>query len=269
MMTLNLISKGLDNLLADEKAETIACMCYLDFVSHRPFRFMVRDNAEHMSPYGMVPFTTASEGDVASGFLPLVNYCVCTSSAAATTDVPPVSWSPMTDAALVKANEHRVDLVYVYETFRLIFLNVQWRVPIALRDFTQPRYSLRVPWPISSILTRQRRNRMIQIMEAEGKKDWTLQEMINEFARLCESLVIMLGKGPCFYEAMTPDAIDCLVFGFLESLDLIFGYVPELQTTLQTYPTLLAHQQLMRNAYFKPEHFDTERVEIVRKECPQ
>lgn len=249
-------------MLADERAETIACMCYLDFVAKRPFNTILRDNAEHMSPCGIVPFISASEGDVANGFLPLVNFCLCTSpDQRMPVTLDSLSWSPVTDNAIVEANKRRVDLVYVSETFRLMFQHVQWRVPLVLKDFTQPRYSLRVPWPLSSILTYRRRNRFVEAVEAAGRKDWTIADVTAEFSRLCESLTVMLDKGPCFYSAQEPDAMDCLVFGFLESLELLQGYIPDLLSTLEQYPHLSDHQIMMREKYYNNTHMNAERME--------
>ncbi len=263
-----LYTKTRDLLLADEQALTLACIVYLDSVAKRPFQVVERDNAEFMSPFGVVPFasSTGREGDVASEFLPLVTFCSCTQDDSSPGEAE--AWTPVSDAGLVEANQRRVDLTYAAETFRLVFLHLQWCVPEVFNGFTQERYGARIPWPIGLILCHQRRRRQQAALDAAGKKDWTLAEVTSELERLCDSLVILLGSGPCFYSQQEPSALDALVFGYLKSVEPLGGHVPELFRRVAQREPLMRHKSFVEENFYKAHRLRNERVEKLLRASP-
>ena len=96
-------------------------------------------------------------------------------------------------------------------------LFISWIDQVTLEEVTKPRHGSVHPWPLSSIITWQKRTAVVKRLGALGWTNKTIDDVYNEVDNCCRALSERLENGQYFFGSR-PTELDALVFGHIFSI---------------------------------------------------
>jgi hypothetical protein len=92
---------------------------------------------------------------------------------------------------------------------------VCWCYEPILNEYTKNRYTFDLPWPISSILFRQKRQ---EIQRSLGKRFNDFSDFLEKFNKFLDQLNKLVGNRPFCSNELNPSAINALVYGHANAI---------------------------------------------------
>lgn len=201
------------------------------------FTIEMRSNAEHMSPSGKVPFLRAGAFVVAE-MDPIVAFV----------NSKGVSLTSQLDAG--QKADMRAYMSLVNNVLGNAELYLSWHDAVTLAEVTGPRHGSPHPWPLSSLLTWQKRSQVTKRLAALGWTGKSLEEVYTEVETCCRALSERLDSSPFFFGSR-PTELDALVFGHVFSV--LTTPLPDnrLKVILQQFGNLVRLGENIERDYFE------------------
>jgi len=191
-----------EQILLNDNASCLAVQAYLHMLQLE-FSVEMRANAEHMSPSGKLPFIRANNFVIAE-LDPIVSFV----------SNKGISLTEHLDAA--QKADMRAYMSLVTSVLGNAELYLSWNDDVTLNEVTLPRYGSVYPWPLSTILSYQKKWNVCKKLGALGWTSKSLDEVYAEVEHCCQALSERLdSSGNRFFFNGKPTELDALVFGHL------------------------------------------------------
>lgn len=187
-------------MLLPDNATCLAVQAFLH-MANLDFTIEMRSNSEQMSPSGKVPFIKAG-AFVISEMDPIVAF-VNTKGISLTSNLDSSQRADM-----------RAYMSLVNNVMGNAEMYISWVDEITLNEVTKPRYMSVFPWPLSHLLTWQKKNQVLKLLSALGWTGKTMEDVYGEVETCCRALSERLDNAPFFFGSR-PTELDALVFGHL------------------------------------------------------
>lgn len=220
-------------------ADSASCLSVAAFLRMcgLEYRKDERANAEYMSPSGKVPFIKAGAFVVAEldHIITFVGH-------------KNVSLTESLDSC--QKADMRAYMSLVNNVLGTAELYVSWAHRQTYESVTYPRFGSVHPWPLSSVLTWQKRHIVLRRLSLLGWKKKTIEEVYSEVDNCCRALSQRLENLPFFF-GNSPTELDAVVFGHL--FTLLTTPLPDsrLASVVRSYPSLVALCRSIEGEYFK------------------
>jgi len=189
-----------EQMLLPDNATCLAVQAFLH-MANLDFTIEMRSNSEQMSPSGKVPFIKAG-AFVISEMDPIVAF-VNTKGISLTSNLDSSQRADM-----------RAYMSLVNNVMGNAEMYISWVDEITLNEVTKPRYMSVFPWPLSHLLTWQKKNQVLKLLSALGWTGKTMEDVYGEVETCCRALSERLDNAPFFFGSR-PTELDALVFGHL------------------------------------------------------
>jgi len=189
-----------EQILLPDNATCLAVQAFLH-MANLDFTIEMRSNSEQMSPSGKVPFIKAG-AFVVSEMDPIVAF-VNTKGISLTSNLDSSQRADM-----------RAYMSLVNNVMGNAELYISWVDTTTLSEVTKPRHMSVFPWPLSHLLTWQKKNQVLKLLSALGWTSKTMEDVYNEVETCCKALSERLDNS-LFFFGSRPTELDALVFGHL------------------------------------------------------
>lgn len=189
-----------EQILLNDNASCLAVQAYLHML-HLDFGVEMRANAEHMSPSGKLPFIRANNFVIAE-LDPIVSFVTNKG----------ISLTEHLDSA--QKSDMKAYMTLVTSVLGNAELYLSWNDDVTLNEVTVPRYSSVYPWPLSTILSWQKRRSVCKKLSALNWLTKSLDEVYQQVDNCCQALSERLENQRYFFNNK-PTELDALVFGHL------------------------------------------------------
>jgi len=189
-----------EQILLNDNASCLAVQAYLHMLQ-LDFAVEMRANAEHMSPSGKLPFIRANNFVIAE-LDPIVSFV----------SNKGISLTEHLDSA--QKADMKAYMTLVTSILGNAELYLSWNDDVTLNEVTVPRYSSVYPWPLSTILSWQKKRNVCKKLAALGWMNKTLDDVYRAVEECCQALSERLDNQRYFFNNK-PTELDALVFGHL------------------------------------------------------
>jgi len=189
-----------EQILLNDNASCLAVQAYLHMLK-LDFNVEMRANAEHMSPSGKLPFIRANNFVIAE-LDPIVSFV----------SNKGISLTEHLDSA--QKADMRAYMTLVTSVLGNAELYLSWKDEVTASEVTIPRYGSVYPWPLSTLLSYQKKWSVCKKLTALGWLNKSLDEVYQEVEQCCQALSERLENQRYFFNNK-PTELDALVFGHL------------------------------------------------------
>jgi len=211
--------------------QTFLKMCGLSY------KLQMASNAEHMSPSGRLPFLHCGAFVVAE-LDPIVAFI----------NTKGITLTEHLDSS------QKADMRAYISLVNNVLANAEhylsWCDNVTYQEVTKPRYGSVYTWPISQILTHQKKKHVNKRLTATGWANKNIEEVYTEVENCCMALSERLSTQPYFFNNK-PTELDALVFGHL--FTILTTPLPDnrLATIVREHRNLLDLCQRIEHEYFE------------------
>lgn len=138
-------------------------------------------------------------------------------------------------------------------------LYMSWIDKEVLEETTKPRYGSVYPWPLSVIQCRRKRQQVLQQLKVYEWKSKSLEEVLDDVKKLCETLISKLDNNTYFYGDKVTE-LDALIFGHL--FTILTTQLPNnvLAQTVNKYTALVDYCKRVEDRYFTKKNWNFFRI---------
>jgi len=264
-----------DEILLAESAQTLAVRTLFKMCYRIEMEEIEQSNAHNMSENGYVPFirtkkiykkrnrrgrvvetpvggTILSSFDDVCTFLrrrqDVINTSENLSELRRQQDFKNALWLPPKDTIMNAEMELFLPLC---QNFTLIELFLNWKHEPTFNKITISRYTHKKPWPLSAMVLRRQRNKVLAYLSAKGYGNKNLNDIEDEFKHLLEVFSNLLEKHEGEYIfGRWPSPLDALLFGHIYSLYTTPLLNNKFQECIHEKSNLVKFLQLIENTFF-------------------
>lgn len=183
-------------LLLYDMATSSSVLTYLKMY-HCVFNIKNLTNTEFMSENGRLPVVIADDSDrPMCGFKEVFQYVSRTCNHAPT--LLELAYMDWIESKFLEAEMY-----------------VCWCHESIVEEHTKNRYTYDLPWPISSILFRRKRQDMQALL---GKRFNSFQDFLEKFNKFLDQLNKLIGNRPFCSNDLNPSAINALIYGHANAI---------------------------------------------------
>lgn len=119
---------------------------------------------------------------------------------------------------MLKHSPTLLELAYmdwVESNFLEAEMYICWCHKPVVSEYTQPRYTYDLPWPISSILFNRKK---AQMQNSIGKKYRSFEDFLEKFNQFLSQLNKRIGNRPYCLSDTSPSCVDALIYGHTKAI---------------------------------------------------
>ncbi|XP_013404231.1 metaxin-2 isoform X4 [Lingula anatina] len=222
-------------ILLPDSASCLSVKAFLEMCGLK-YSVVLRNNAEHMSPSGKVPFIQIGPFLI-SEFEPIIGF-VNTKGFHLSANLDD------TERAEMRAYMALVDNILVNAEHY-----ISWCDATVLQTVTKPRYGSPYPWPLNKLVPLKKWYEETSRLKALGWSQKTLSEVCEEVQTCCQALSERLDKNNFFF-GNRPTELDALVFGHLFTILTTPMPVNKLAEIVKNFDNLVHFCARIEQQYF-------------------
>ncbi|VDP89764.1 unnamed protein product [Echinostoma caproni] len=203
---LQVLSQDPHLIQPSDEAATRACVYFLSQVG-ATFEFQRTRNADACSPDHLLP-VTCYNGQLITGFDAL-----CNTLEATRPRITPQSGDTM-EGDRAARSLRRIYLVWLSDILRNVMLYFTWHNEPTFSEFTKNRFSLALPWPLSSLVMNREKQLYKTYLSAVGWDKKSVNDVLESVESVCVGLTELLHEGPFLFKRPSVGRLDALVCGY-------------------------------------------------------